>query len=102
MRGLFTTTLLLTIAFSGISAHAELDEATRQKAIRAGFGLGCAVQDRDTARANAWAQTMMGYVGALASKDVQRASEFAAQVNGVIEKAIQRGGFDCKDFPRLP
>lgn len=90
-----------TLLFHGV-AHAELDEATRQKAIRVGFGLGCAVQDRDIARANAWAQPMMGMEGALASRDVQRAQDFAATINGLMENAIRRGQFNCEGFPKLP
>jgi len=85
-------------------AHAELDDKTRQLAIHTAFGLGCAVQDRDEFRANAWAQVLMGAVGELASRDPEimgRAGQFAAYVNSTFEQA-SRGGFNCKGFPKLP
>jgi len=101
MMRIALTAAVAMLLIHGI-AHAELDESTRQTAIRAGFGLGCAVQDRDMPRANAWAQMMMGSVGALASRDMQRATEFGAYINGVMTEAARRGGFNCEGFPKLP
>jgi len=43
----------------------------------------------------------MGAVGAIASRDAQRAAEFGAYINGVMTEAAQRG-FNCEGFPKLP
>jgi hypothetical protein len=88
--------LVVMLLLGSTMAHAELDEPTRQAAVQTAFGLGCAVQDRDIVRANAWLQLMMGRITALAERNTQTAFDFSAQINGVMERGASTGGFNCE------
>jgi len=94
--------VVIATVLSVTNAHAALDNATRLIAIRAAIGLGCAVQDRDAVRANAWVQMMMSRTATLAAADLQEAKEFAAFVSGTAVEGMRRGGYECDAIPRLP
>jgi hypothetical protein len=106
MRVRFSTRAACVLAVATIlsmtNAEAALDNATRLIAIRAAIGLGCAVQDRDAVRANAWVQMMMSRTATLAVADLQEAQEFAAFVSGTAVEGMRRGGYECEAIPKMP
>lgn len=87
---------------TSVQATGALDDGSRLLAVRAAFGLGCAVQDRDEVRANAWAQTMMSHATLLATASPQQAKEFAAFVSGTAVEVMRRGEYECDAIPKLP
>jgi hypothetical protein len=87
---------------AGAERKLALTDDQRVEAIRDAFGLGCAVQDRSTERAFAWASAAMGAVTALQATSAQASSDFAGVFYSTEQGTHARGGFNCSGFPQWP
>lgn len=108
MANLAASAFLLFGAWAGCGAYAQrtspsaVTQAERVDAIRTAFGLGCAVQQRDTARASAWASAAIGQAVALRERSLNAAADFAGIFHTTETEARAEGGFKCEDVPNWP
>ena len=103
MKFAVVSILLLFPAVAFADQPLAISERQRVEAIKDAFGLGCAVQDRSTERAFAWASAAMAATSVLESAVSHEAASDFVGVFYLTEKSTRaKGGFNCTGFPAWP
>jgi hypothetical protein len=79
-----------------------LSERSVVFAAAAAAGLSCAVEDKSTERAAAWANAAMSEAVAIATASPKAAGQFIVVMEGLEKRARQNGGFNCDRIPKWP